>query len=395
MIALLLIASALAQPVPTIAESETIAQLRHDLLGERLLPIYEYIRFDSQTGNTQFVGYAALETLIEPEPPADVDLYALYARRKVADGEWVLGRQQATTLLRRQTFDGGRFWWRPTGRFALEAWGGVARHQGLDDLLDGTGIARISANYGQGPLLVRGGVQLEAGPETSFIARQDLQARLMLGGGNPTVVEGLLSVAEPGFVPEWARLEVRTPRVWITDFTVHAQHREVADPRSLFGDAILQDLVGGPVDEVGVGIRAHGARWARLSATARLLAYDLAGSDEPSLGQAIDLQYVQPLGAPVRLTPRYTFRTGPGGVYHALYAMTDTDLSDRARVRGWGAVAPYRKHDDPWGWTTAVGAEGEYAITGGTSLRLFGEVASDVVFKIDTRIGAALTVALR
>jgi hypothetical protein len=393
---ILLTLAAFGQAVSTsksTAESETMAQLRHDLFGEQIVPVYQFIRFDSQTGNTQFVGYAGLGAVSGLDNPGDVDLYSLHARRKAGHGEWVLGRQQATTLRRRQTFDGLRYWWRPNGKVAFDVWGGIARHHDIDDFRDGTGLARAATSASAGPLLLRAGVQVEAGPETEFIARQDLHARVALGRtASSPVVRALVGVAEPDFAVEWARLEVRVPAGPL-DVTLHGQHREAADPRSLFGDAILHTLAGGGVNEAGASLRVYGTKWAQFSGGYRLVTY---GDGESDLGHAVDVSYLPGRGRGIlSVRPRYAFRRGPNGAYHALYADTIADVDDATRLEARAAVVPYRKGHDGWRVALDGGVEGERDLTPGTSIRAGVDIGTDGLFKVDLRAGAAITVRLQ
>jgi len=392
---LLLACAAFGQAVSTSkssAESETMAQLRHDLFGEQLVPVYQYIRFDSQTGNTQFVGYAGLGAVSGLDNPGDVDLYTLHARRKAGHGEWVLGRQQATTLRRRQTFDGLRYWWRPNGRVAFDVWGGIARHHDIDDFRDGTGLARAEASTSTGPLLLRAGAQVEAGPKADFIAREDLDARISLGrGASSPVVQALAGVAEPDFTVEWARLEVRVPAGPL-DVTLHGQHREAADPQSLFGDAILDTLAGGAVDEAGASLRIYGTRWARFSGGYRLITY----RSEAEWGHAVDVSYMPGRGRGiVSVRPHYAFRSGPNGAYHALYTEAIAQVDEATRLAARAALVPFRKGHDDWRLALDGGIEGERDLAPGTSVRAAVDVGSDGLFEVDVRAGAAITVRLR
>ena len=397
---LLLALTAHAQdvPVPTAkssAESETMAQIRHDLFGATFVPFYQYIRFDSQSGNTQFVGYAGIGAVSGLDHPPNVDLYTLHAQRKAGRGEWVLGRQQASTLQRRQTFDGARYWWRPNGHVALDAWGGVARHFDLDDFRDGTGIGRIAMNLRGGPMLVRAGAQVEAGKDTPFIAREDLQARATLGKGvDAPVLEGLISIAEPDFTVEWGRVEVRVPVGGRVDLGLHGQHREAANPNALFGDAILATLAGGGVNEAGVSVIAYGPQWARFSGTYRLVDYTGPTAGQ-GLGHEIDLAYMPGrTGKSYRITPSYSFRSGPNGAYHAFYVVADDRLDDGTRVQARAAVVPFQKGHDRWRVAVDGGLEGSRDLTPGTSLRASLDAATDGTFKVDLRLGAAITVRL-
>jgi hypothetical protein len=402
-LALLALAFA-AEPVETAkrsAESETIAQVRHDLLGERILPIYEYVRFDSQTGNTQIVGYLGLEAISGIDRAGDFDIYALFARRRAGQGEWMIGRQAATTMRRRQTFDGARYWWRPSPNVTFDVWGGVARHQDLDDFRDGIGIARGAVSGSVGPLDLRAGAQVEAialgrdrlAGDEPFLLRQDAEVRLVLGQGSPLVIEALGALAEPGPVVEWARLEVTAPTIGPLELSVHAQRRQATDWSSVFADRILIDLVGGPVDQIGSTLRVHDVDWSRFAVSYHLVHYDQLGGAR--WGHHVDVRYVDGLASAVRVTPIYTFRSGPGGVVHSASSVVTWRVDDATRLLGRVAVVPYRKGHQPWALAADVGVEASRDLTAGTSLRLMADLARDSFFKSDLRVGAALTVALR
>ena len=399
MIVLLALVASPARAAEPTAEAETVAQVRHDLFGDSYLPGWEYLRFRKEVhgpvaygfGLDAYLGLAWDEGL---DRPMDFDVYTLAAEGEEAWGHWVLGRQQAFAATRPQTFDGARVIWRQSDRVTLGAWAGQGRHQDLDDLADGLPLGRVEATVHDGGLVARGGVQLEAGDASVVVVRQDAEARLTLSDvvTAPDVAARLV-LAEPDPAVEWARFEAGFHPVSGLRASVHAQHRESVDPNSLFGDKVLEALAGGPVNSAGASVRLSGRDFATLYGNWSLTSYDQKGDE--IFGHEVDLAWTPgAMTDRVRVSPGYTYRSGPGGLFHAgsisarVAVRDDTDLSLR------GAVVPYRKGRAEWEFVVAGGCEADVELRDWVRVAAAVDAASDALYVLDVRGTAVLTLAV-
>ncbi len=372
-------------------ELESVAQLRHDHFGDLYVPAWQLLRFDQQAGPVALEGYAGFEFPVGLPTPVDTDIYRLSASGELAGGAWSLGRQRGLGALRAQTFDGLRYGHAIGQRLQAAAWLGVARHQDIDDILDYAELARAELSFAGDALWLRGGAELTTGPETPFIARQDLQGLLQLGSGpRPGRFGARIVLAEPGdggAVLEWARADLAL-RPWSPlELSLHAQRREAADPDSLFGDAILDALAGGVVQEAGAGLRLMGARWSALS-----MRYALVGYGEGhSWGYRADLAWQPGRGdASLRAYPSLSSRAGPGGQYHALSSILRWRVADATTLAGSLAVVPYQRAEQPWRTLGTAGLQLQQGLGGWARLGAMAELASDGDALLDLRGGATL-----
>ncbi len=374
-------------------ELETVAQLRHDHFGDLYVPAWQLLRFQQDAGPVGLQGYAGLEWMAGFPVPGDTDLYELSAAGSLGRGDWSLGRQRGMGALRAQTFDGGHYSHAIGDRLRATAWGGVARHQDIDDILDYAGMGRAELDWLGDGLWLRGGAEFAMGPETPLIARQDLQGMLRLGSGPRAGRFGARAVvAEPidtgeGAVLEWARADVAV-RPWSPlELSAHAQHREAADPGSLFGDAILDALAGGVVQELGGGARLIGARWSSLS-----MRYALVGYGEGhSWGYRADVAW-QPgrSDATWRVSPGLSSRAGPGGQFHAVSSLLRWRASDATAVSATVALVPYQKVDEPWTTLVTGGLQLQQQVLDWARIGAMVDLAADDAGLMDVRGGATL-----
>ncbi len=376
-------------------EAESVALFRHDHFGEAYLPAWQLLSFDQELGSLAVEGYGGLEWLAGVAQPLDPDLYHLNLAGPLAQGRWVLGRQQGMGALRRQTFDGVSLRCPLGDRLTVAAWGGYARHQDLDDMLDRVVVSRAELSWQGGRLLARAGGQLHVDPQAQPVLRQDLEARLRLGDGPRAAgltghaVLAELTEQETALL-EWARVGVSFRPVSSLEASVHGRHREAADPDSLFGDAILDTLAGGAVSEAGLGLRWLGARWAAISARGAVVSY---GEDECSvLGYRFDLAWRPGLSSSAwRLSPALASRTGPGGQYHALYARASWQATDATELSARAAVVPYLKGEQPWDTVLTGGLELQQEFTAWLRLGAMVDAATDDERPLDLRGGAVLS----
>lgn len=329
---------------------EGIAQARQDLLGEPYYPAWTYLSA-RHAGPVSVDAYAGLDWAAGLEQSSDADIYTLAFSGQGAAGRWAAGRQIGLASLRRQTYDGLSLALPLGGGFELASWGGWARHQDLDDLSEGSGVARASIEWRHPRAIAVLGAQFEGGPDDPAMLRQDLQARVQAG---PRQAPGWLSArvvlaedpSEAGpAVPEWAEGAAGI-RLWSPiGAGVYLRHRETADPESLFGDAILQDLAGGVVEEWGGNLSLQGRRWSSVDARYARTFYD----DGASTGHSADLSYLPPrTDAPFSLLPAWSYRSGPGGVYHAFSARGTMRIGERADLGVKVALIPFHRDQEPW-----------------------------------------------
>ena len=369
---MLLVATALAAPS---AESETLAQVRHDFFGERSVPVATFLRLYEDNA------YASMQAAMRLDQDAELDLYLLSASSTRPWGHWGVGRLLASAPMRPQIIDGASLGWRHQG-FSVEGWGGVARQLELEDLHEGQPMARTQASWSSRSLWVRAGATLDSE------LRGDAELLYRSPGlpGRPSA--SLLAVASPDTPTEWLRVEVGAAPASRLRLSAHAQHREAVDPQGLLGEAITASLARGGVDEVGLGVRLSSATWSAVSATYALSRYDEQG--EPVMGHAVDASWLPPRSDGVlRVSPAYRYRSGPGGQFHATYATASLSLGDRRQLIGRAAVVPYQKLSDPWDTALTAGLELRQGwrwaeIRGGL------EAASDATYSFDLRGSCAL-----
>ena len=362
------------------AEAESVAQLRLDLFGQPQVPMGQYLRVHEQHRGMELQGYAGLEWVTGVG--GEADLYLLQLSDEGVRGAWSLGRLVASSPVRPQVVDGALVSTQ-RGSLSLSAWGGMARHQGYDDLRAGLPTARAELGWAGGPLRVRSGAMVQGS------LHADVEA-WVLGPGQraPSLRVLWMGGQEP---VEWARLEVGA-RPWSRlRATAHMQHRQALDPTALFGESLTATLAPDGVDEVGGSLRWSSPTWASWSASYALLASGGLGQD--SWGHAVDLGY-EPGRGELPLAPAYRYRSGPGGVFHALYAVSDLDLGKRRDLRVQAGVVPYHKLHEPW--DTALTASLQlHQRLGRATQREGGDVASRQDRRVDPRLTLALVVGAR
>ncbi len=372
-------------------ELESVAQLRHDHFGELYVPAWQLLRFEADAGAVALRGYGGFEWLAGVPWPTDTDIYHLSASGQLAGGAWSAGRQRGVGALRAQTFDGVSYGRAIGEHLSVDAWLGMARHQDVDDFLDYAEMARAQLGWSSEALWLRGGAELATGPETPFIARQDLEGVLRLGSGPRAGRFGVRAVmaeaSGEAAALEWARSELAL-RPWSPlELSLHAQHREAADPGSLFGDAILDALAGGAVQEAGAGLRLIGARWSSLSARYALVGY---GQGE-QWGYRADLAW-QPgrSDAALRVSPGFSSRVGPGGQYHALSSTLRWRASDATAIYAALALVPYTKVEQPWNTLVTGGLQLQQQLVGWARIGAMVDLAADDAGLMDLRGGATV-----
>ncbi len=377
-------------------ELETVTQVRHDHFGDLYVPTWQLFRFDQAAGPVEVQGYGGLEWMAGLSQPLDADIYDLHVGGDLLGGSWAVGRQQGLAALRRQTFDGVSYS-HPLGeRFRVGTWAGMARHQDADDLHEWAAMGRAELGFTGDHLRARAGFEMADGLGTYLVAREDVEAWLSLGSGpRPSRLGGRILVAErPGSsdsgeatIIEWARLEFSARPVSPLETSVHVQHREAADPGSLFGDAILDALAGGAVQEAGLGIRVLGARWSALSVRTALVGY----GEGHEWGHKADISWMPGRSnAAVRVSPAFVSRTGPGGRYHGASARVLWRASDATALSGRGAVVPFQKNSEPWDVVLSYGFELQHAFASWLRVGALVEAASDRERLVDVRGGATL-----
>jgi len=374
-------------------ELETIAQLRHDHFGDLYVPAWQLLRFQQDAGPVDLQGYAGIEWMAGVPAPLDPDIYHLSAAGDLAGGAWQVGRQRGAGALRPQTFDGVSYRRAIGDKLQAAASVGMARHQDVDDLLDFATMGRVELGWGGDALWLRGGFEMNEGGDTELIARQDLQGLLRLGSGPRAGRFGVRAVVaeplqvDPGTVLEWARTDLAV-RPWSPlELSVHAQHRQAADPESLLGDAILDALAGGVVQEAGAGARLLGARWSALSMRYAVVGYG-EGND---WGYRADMAW-QPgrSDAAVRISPAFSSRAGPGGQYHAVSSLLRWRASDATALSASLALVPYQKVEQPWATLFTGGLQLQQRVAGFAKLGAMVDVAADGAGLMDVRGGATL-----
>lgn len=378
---------------------ETVAQVRRDLFGQWMLPAYELVRVTLPGDRTSVDALAAVEWTAGVERAADLDVYYLSWAREGERADLSVGRLRAIGALRPQTLDGVRLDVPLGGALTIESWAGWARHQDLADLLDGAGMGRLGLRLVHGGVAGRLGVETEVGPEVPLLLRQDVEVSAEARGGKVRPgVSARAVVAEPlgaggGAVPEWLEVEGSLHPGAGFETLAHARHRAAADPGSLFGDAVLDALSGGAVQELGGKVRWTGSRWSSISASYTSLFYARDAGAVP--GHGVDAAWRSPRGElGFVVIPSYTWRTGPGGSYHAVAITEHLPLGDATRLDLREGVVPYQKVDEPWDLAATAGLDVGRNL--GRMVRCRGsvEVASDAFNLLDARGGLALEVLL-
>ncbi len=369
----------------TTVVSETAAAVRHDFFGQAFVPFWETLQVDSRVGSTAVHGYVGLEAPMGGVSDLDPDVYALTAEGSGGGLRWTLGRQQVITQRRLQSLDGARVVWAAGDAVQVEAWGGLARHQDLDDLSDGIGVARVAAGWRGGPASVKVGGWLEA--EEHPLYHADVEARYRPAGSRQRPdLRALLSGTWPAGVVDRARVEFSFAPHPQATLTALAGHRESPDPDGMLGEAVLDAFAPDGVDEAGLRLRLADARWSALSTGYHLSTYVAAG--ERRYGHTVQAAWMPGrTDLPVDLSPGYRFQSGPGGAYHALFLTARYALSDATGLWARGAVVPYRKLHDPWD-TALDGAVGlRQAVGERVEVRGEVELARDALFEREVRGG--------
>jgi len=391
---LLALTTTLALASPWTAESETVIGLRGDYSGEPMIPAYQFVRLYGEPGEYAVSGYAGLEWGAGPSVATDPDLYLLNVSANLDKLQWTLGRLQVANLWGLSTLDGGQLSYRLRDDLTVSGWAGWMRNQDLDDFLQGVGSGRVQATWSVGDLMLRAGVQAEGNPDTAGVLRQDLEARWRLADhANLPTVRAVVAIAEPDLTLEQARLEgslhVR-PNVVIEAF---AQHRKAAVPDALLADRILETFAPEGTQDLGLGARLIGARWAVLSGRYRLSTFQ--ETDQRRWAHAVDVEYKPGrTSSNIDILPLYRFRHGPGGQYHALLAAAAVDLGESAGLSLRAGVVPYQKLDDPWDIALDAGATVRYVV--GSRVHLSGavDVGHSALFDFELRASAVLDVVV-
>jgi hypothetical protein len=371
-------------------ESETILQVRHDYFGEPFVPLYQAVRVFERAGSLDVTAFAAgsweegLSELVDPE------VFLLEVDRRETWGRWSLGRQQALTALRPQTFDGVRLEVLPVEGLSLGAWGGVARHHDLDDLEDGVGLARAESRYRRGGVALKAGVEISEDPSLGGAIQEDAEARVQLGSQGMPEARGLVVLT--GDELRWGKLSLSGNLVSGARLTVDAERRNTEDTTDLLGEALVAVFAVDAVDAWGVGLRLSDRTWSALSIRYAFDRYEQV--DGEVYGHGVDASWMKATHATFRVVPAYRFRAGPGGMFHAAYATADWALSDATHLIGTAAWVPYRKLHDPWTSATSLGLSVSQEIARRVTVSGGVEGARDALYALDLRGTARLLVTL-
>jgi hypothetical protein len=369
-------------------ESETVAQARHDLFGQPIFPAFQYFRSFQRAGPVDIAAYLGGEWAAGLDQPMDPEVYLLEASGSGAWGRWSLGRQQALTLVRPQTFDGARVEVLPNDSLQFEAWAGLARHHDLDDLRDGTAMARAGGRMRAGIARIAGGVELD---EDSDEASADVEAGVRAAGDMAPEARGLVAVA--GSDLRWARLALSGDLMSGARLTLDGQRRTLWDRSDLLGEALVAPFAESAVDSLGAEVRLSDRRWARWAFRYSFDTYEQV--DERVHGHAVDASYAGgATRAALTVAPAYRFRSGPGGVFHAAYATARLDAADALALGATLGFVPYRKLHDPWATAVAGGLSATADLGGSVALTAGADASSDAVYALDVRGYGVLRVAL-
>lgn len=387
-----------AGPVGAATDLQAVAQIRRDLFGQWMAPAWTLVRVSGADRRSSLDALAAVEGSAGLGRPLDPDLYLLQWSWAGEEAQVSAGRLRAVGALRPQTLDGLALE-RSIGPSAtLETWAGVARHQDLADLLDGSGMGRVGLRLAHGALRGRVGLETEVGPQSPFLLRQDAEGvvesdrnRLHPRFSARAVLTEPIG-AGGGVVPEWLEAHGSVSPWAGVQTSLHARHRQAADPTSLFGDALLEVLAGGAVQEVGAGVRLSDFRASSLSLGYSTLFYERDAGAVP--GHAVDIRLRPPAGGGLVWVPSYRYRSGPGGSYHALAITESFNLGDATRLDLQEAVVPFQKVDAPQDVAASLGLALSQEL--GHRVRLAGsaDLATDAFFLLDARGGLNLEVLL-
>jgi hypothetical protein len=387
MIALFLVQPAWAAEA---VESETVLQARHDFFGEPYTPLYQYVRVFEETRGVDVAAYAGAEWADGLDEPVNPELYLLEASGRVGWARWTLGRQQAVEIFRPSTFDGARLELSPSDAVSVDAWGGVARHHDLDDLVDGVAVGRASLRLQSSAAALRAGLGID--PSGEHPVQEDLEGRIRLGHRGP-MPEARALLVLGGADLRWSQLALSANVASGVRLTVEGEHRATWDPTDLLGESLVAAFAPTAVDSVGIGMRVSDRTWSALSVEYAFDSYEQV--DERVYGHSIDASYASGRRrAPVRVVPSYRFRAGPGGMFHALYATALLDVGDDRTLGATGALVPYRKMHDPWATTLAGGLRASQALGSHVTITAGMDAASDAVYAFDLRANGTLLVTL-
>ena len=368
---MLWIAQALAGPA---VESETLAQVRHDLYGDRLYPAVTTLRFHEDNA------YADLQASLRIDHQAELDLFLLGASSSRSWGRWGLGRQLVSTPLRPQVLDGGSLSG-SLGRLELGGWAGMLRRFELDDLSEGQPAARAWAGMAMGSTHFRGGVQADS----SVRADVELNHRFELPGQPTAHLLAMGSLQQP---TTWLQADFGLRPVPKVQLGLHGLHREALDPQAPLGEALLATFAPEGMDELGASVRLVGARWSALWARGSVSTYEVEGQRQ--YGHGADLVWLPPrTDRALRLSPAWRYRGGPGGSFHALSGSASLQFGPRRALQARAAVVPYQKLDQPWDTALTAGLSAHQSWRWG-QVQLGLEAAHDASYTFDLRGSAGL-----
>lgn len=395
---LLLAAAAWPSGARGATDLETIAQVRHDLWGQVRMPGWQLVRLRTESGALVVDGYAGLEWASGLGQGVDPDLYHLNATWSQDTVSVTAGRLPVQGALWMQTLDGASVSWMRGPGVQVEGVVGVARHQDLDDFLDGAFLSRLGAVLTREDLVGRVGFQVESGTATPTAMRQDGEIRYTphLGDLEPRlgarVVMGESVVYAGPAILEWGRVEGSfKPRAGLRT-GVHAQRRAAVDPDSLFGDKILSTYTDGAVNELGMEGSMLGPRWATMSARAAWVTYERV--DGRKSGGVVDVSWVSPRGdEELRIAPAWSARTGPNGAFHTLSAVETWRMDARDVVTVRQGLVPFRKGYQPWEVAASVGGELDHTFNPWARARVEADLATDAMELLEWRVAAAVVVS--
>ncbi|MEZ4239266.1 MAG: hypothetical protein R3F59_24550 [Myxococcota bacterium] len=141
---------------------------------------------------------------------------------------------------------------------------------------------------------------------------------------------------------------------------------------------------------MGVSASGAGPRLAAITAQAAIQRYGAEG-EVPALAQRFGLAWA-PTG---RASVGWTFRTGPGGAYHALSLTDAVALGDAVRLTLRGAAVPYHQGDAVWRLAGTAGGDLAAKVGDHAVVQLGGDASSDAVWALDLRAFGALTLEWR
>ena len=378
-----LIGIAMAAPQ---VQSETVVEIRHDLFGQPIVPVFQYLRLTEDEGPVSVDGYLGLEAASDggSEHPR---IYAFNAAGNWRGSDWRVGTQTVLLPSHPQTMDGGRLAvpLAPGAGEVTMILGNARRHD-LDDLAAGVGLGRLEWRVDHAQWAARAGVQTEVGAGP-VVGRQDLELR----AGNPRQgqVAALVAIAEPGPGLEWGRIEARTWMESRVEVTGWVERRETI-VETLLADDILGRFSESPVDEVGGRLRLVDARRNSVAASYGIGRYTPV--DVAATTHRFDVEWRS--SRPTIPRPAWRFRTGPGGEYHAVSVQSVAPLLDDLALVWRGAAIPYRRGSDVWRLAGTAGGDLVGPLGHIGRLAVGADAASDAVWAIDLRAHVALTLGV-